>query len=647
LVRTPLLRSVQRLARDHRLATERNVSLQTVSDWRAEAGERRAGEERSGKGLSRREFLIGAGAGAVAGALALPRMARADRRPTIAIIGGGIAGLSCALRLADKGLVATVYEASDRIGGRMHSNVRYFDEGQTSEWCGELIDTNHLTIRNLAQRFRLDVVDVKAAEPNGSEDTFYFSNQYYPRSVANRDFRPVHKVLQKALHEAGYPTTYRQSTPAGRALDNTSLYDWIEDNIPGGHGSPMGMLLDVAYTEELAVSTKKQSSLNLIYLLGFEATPGNFEIFGISDERSHIAGGNQLLPQAIADHLGVGSTVLTGWRLDAIALTPGGRYSLDFTVGGAGRNVVADYAVLCIPFSVLRTLDYSKAGFDELKDLDIQTLGAGKSGKLQLQFTDRLWNGLGPWPGVSDGNSYSDTGYQNTWDVTRAQVGRSGILVDYTGGPPAEAMSTNVAYAFADTPSVVADAQGFLARIEPVFPGLTARWNGKAAISLPHLDPNLLLSYSHWEIGQYQTISGYEGVRQGNLRRRAHLDRLPGIHGGRGRLRPAGSQRDPRRPEVAFSQAGRLRIRTALAPRIASFCSAAKTGRSMTSSTVWSRSYQGKSVPSITRSWPMSRIISASCSAVGAFGAPVHSTISHRSNTSEGKAFASSTVWRH
>ena len=34
----------------------------------------------------------------------------------------------------------------------------------------------------------------------------------------------------------------------------------------------------------------------------------------------------------------------------------------------------------------------------------------------------------------ANGDTFSDTGYQNTWEVTRAQGGKSGILVDYTGG---------------------------------------------------------------------------------------------------------------------------------------------------------------------------------------------------------------------
>ncbi|MBV8756326.1 MAG: FAD-dependent oxidoreductase [Deltaproteobacteria bacterium] len=157
------------MAQDHRIAGQHGVSVQTVKDWRTEKAERAAAREATG--FDRRKFLVGAGA--AAGVMMMPKRARAAGGPSIAIVGGGIAGLSAALQLADAGLAATVYEANtSRVGGRMHSNVGYFNEGQTSEWCGELIDTNHQTIRSLAKRFNLNVVDVKAAEPNGSEDTF-------------------------------------------------------------------------------------------------------------------------------------------------------------------------------------------------------------------------------------------------------------------------------------------------------------------------------------------------------------------------------------------------------------------------------------------------------------------------------------------
>jgi monoamine oxidase len=41
----------------------------------------------------------------------------------IAIVGAGIAGLTAALTLQDAGLACTIYEASNRIGGRIHSDA--------------------------------------------------------------------------------------------------------------------------------------------------------------------------------------------------------------------------------------------------------------------------------------------------------------------------------------------------------------------------------------------------------------------------------------------------------------------------------------------------------------------------------------------
>jgi monoamine oxidase len=315
--------------------------------------------------------------------------------------------------------------------------------------------------------------------------------------------------VKEDLKAAGFPTLYNSFTPAGFALDQTTVFDWIESRVPGGRGSSMGQLLDVAYNIEYGAETTDQSALNLIYLLAYQPIPGNFRIFGRSDERYHMAGGNEQLPVAIASALPPGSVQL-GTMMTSIARNPDGSFTLGLQSGQNTFSVAADRVILTIPFSVLRNLDYSGAGFNDVKITGIQQLGYGTNAKLHLQFQTRLWNQPGPW-GLSTGSTYADTGHQNTWEVTRAQPGSTGILVDYTGGNIGASFTGNP-----NDPSVVqAYATQFLQQLESVFPGITAQWNGRATLDAPFLSPFLRGSYSYWRRGQYTLFSGSERERSG------------------------------------------------------------------------------------------------------------------------------------
>jgi monoamine oxidase len=502
VARTPLLGKFQRLFEDFDEAARSGRPIAAVQ------------EERRKMSLSRRDFLKVSGATLGAAAFGGALGVFAAQAPRIAIIGGGISGLNAALTLQDAGYASTVYEASGRVGGRMHSDTTSWLNGQTSEHCGELIDSGHKTILGLAQRFNIPTVDLLGAQPNHSTDTDYFFGKYYAAAQAQADFNPVWNNVKNDTNAASYPTLYNLSTAAGRALDQMSIYDWIESRVPGGHTSPMGQLLDIAYNIEYGAVTTQQSSLNLLYLLGFSSIPGNFSVFGKSDERYHLVGGNERLPRAVAAALPAGSirlnTALTGFVRNG-----DGTFTLTLKDQVQTFTSVVDRVVMAIPFSILRNILNSKAayraaGFDSLKQTAITQLGYGQNAKLQLQFNSRLWNQSGPW-GIGNGNTYADTGYQNTWDVTRAQNGSMGILVDYTGGGvPLASFGGDPT-----NPDVIATfAKTFLNQIEPVFPGITAQWNGRATLDVPLSNPFLLGSYSYWKVGQYTQFSGYEKARQ-------------------------------------------------------------------------------------------------------------------------------------
>jgi monoamine oxidase len=518
MARTPLMRSLMQFVADYEAAHRRNVPVEAILE---ELG--RADERRRQIGITRRQFLAGAAAGAAT--LMLPSPVRGAGAPRITIVGGGISGLCAALTLADRGVFSTVYEASGRLGGRMHSLTNYWHQGQVTEWCGELIDTDNTTIHQLAARYNLNLTDLIGSQPAGSQDTFYFFGEYYSRAEANEDFTEVYEALSDQLNDAA-SVSYNSGTPRGIALDHLSLYDWIERYVPGGHESPMGALLEIAYATEYGAETVDQSSINLITLMGYQPPRypqnPNFEMYGSSDERYHIVGGNERLPLAIANDLtSRGIPVLRDKRMVAISLRGDGTYAVTFVTDGGRRTfeVVADHVILTLPFAVLRNpeqVDYSRAGFDALKRHTIQALGRGNNGKIQTQFNRRLWNQTGPWPGISDGYTFSDNGYQVTWDTTRGQPLPRGILVDYTAGRVSQAQRARRPYATITDPNVQFDVNAFLGQIDQVFPGLRGLWNGLAAESRPFLDPNLNLSYAYWRVGQLSTIAGYEGVAQGN-----------------------------------------------------------------------------------------------------------------------------------
>jgi monoamine oxidase len=497
MARTQLLTFFQQLYRDFEEAAVSGKSVAAIQDGRH-------------MDPSRRDFLKTSVGVAATALLAEPRALLAARQPRIVIIGGGIAGLNAALTLQDAGYASTIYEASSRIGGRMHSDTTSWENAQITEHCGEFIDSTNKTILGLAKRFDIEVADLKSAEPLHSTVTFYFFGQYYLGSTANDDFDPVYHAVKADVSAAGYPTLYNNFNSAASSLDNLSLYDWIETRVPGGHRSALGQLLDVASNVEYGAQTSIQSSLNLIYLLAFQTIPGNFPTLRRSNERYHLIGGNERLPRAIAATLPAGA-IQIGTSLTGITKNTDGTYTLDLKRGASRFSEIADRVILTLPFSVLRNLDYHAAGFNSVKNTAIQQLGYGTNAKLHLQFNERLWNQPGPW-GISTGSSYSDTGYQSTWDVTRAQTGATGILVDYTGGNIGESFTGD-----STSPKVVDSyALQFLSQAGPVFPGLSREWNGRATLDTPARNPYFLGSYSYWKKGQYTSFAGAERERSGN-----------------------------------------------------------------------------------------------------------------------------------
>jgi monoamine oxidase len=470
--------------------------------------------------LSRRDLFAGAGA-ALAAAVASPAFAvpRTDA-PRIAIVGAGIAGLSAALALHDRGVPCRVYEAQRRVGGRIHSERAFWGNGQTSEYGAELIDTDHTLMQALAKRFGLRLDDVLAGVPSGEQQTIFERGRYYPERTLWRDFRSLYPVLCEQVAAAGPVTTYARSTAAGRALDAMSLTQWIERFVPGGLRSNLGTFVYLQYVAEYGIDANLQSSLNMVYWLGrqpqYDRATGEFITLGPSDERYHIAGGNDRLPRAIAAALSP-ETVRFAHRLEALGRRPDGRVALTFATPDGTYVDVVDKAIVTLPFSVLRGIDTSRAGFDARKRAAIAELGYGNHSKLIVQFDSRYWRATGAWPGRSSADVTYDGPFVQTWEATRGQTGATGMLVDFAAARGSAALHPPAPYTTSLTPATAAYARTFVSELAAVLPGARAHFTGKATLSHTIDDPFARGSYAGWLVGQYARIAGYERVRQGNV----------------------------------------------------------------------------------------------------------------------------------
>ncbi len=427
-------------------------------------------------------------------------------------MGAGLAGLTSAYRLKQNGIISTIYEATNRVGGRCWTRRGYFKEDQIIERGGELIDTGHKEIQELAKELGLELENLIMAESIGT-NPFYFIDQcpYSFKEVTN-DFMKIFPKLQKDLKEVGETTLYNGYTERGFELDHMSVVDYINETVPGGINSRFGKLLAIAYTIENGADAHKQSALNLLYLLGF-AQKKHFQIYGDSDECFHIRGGNDQLPELLAKNLN--GQIRFNSQLIKIEQYGQNEIRLVFQNDEKEWEVLADKVILAIPFRILRTIDFENASFRQLKTAAIEELGMGVNTKLHVQFVNRFWNEIG-----NNGETFADIGYQHTFESSRAQQGISGILVNFTGGETA-------AKQFALTDEVLEETtKKFLDKLTLVLPGSVSNWNGLSTVDHWLSNQWTKGAYSYWKVGQYTKFAGIVGEREGNIFfvGRAHID---------------------------------------------------------------------------------------------------------------------------
>jgi monoamine oxidase len=455
-------------------------------------------------GVSRRTIVHGAlGAAGLAALGTAPAQALWRRRsasaPEIAVVGAGLAGLTCAYVLAKHGVPCTVYEANPhRLGGRCWTS-RGWAHDQTAEHGGEFIDSVHHAIRHLAAELGLDLDDLHGL-PDGrppARDRYFLRGRRRSADAVWGGYHRLRVAADRDRHRIG-SYRYDRAGRAARALDERTAAEWLDGVLE--HDHPLLRVATAQYmAEEYGLDLGKLSAINMVMEFAGGGVP--------SDERFHVRGGNDRLVAGLVDRLPSG-TVVQDARLTSLVRRSDGRYRLGFR---SMPSHTADVVVLCAPFTALRRADLDGAGLGRRKRACIEELGMGTNAKVLLELERHVTH-----YGRTAHSRWSGEFYDarvDTWGSTLAQPGRTSLLTVYSGGHAGA--SYGVSGAHGPAPRHVVDRT--LAEIGRAVPGLAGGFSGRAWVDAWVHDRYSHGSYAAFRPGQFTRWWGFVGKAQHRL----------------------------------------------------------------------------------------------------------------------------------
>ena len=419
------------------------------------------------------------------------------------------------------GIQSEVYEYNDQPGGRIRTLRGHFDDGQLIEEHAEFINPEHTATLGLAKRFGLTLDNTDHyPEQNQDQLSLQLRRQAVvagaPSTATGTASAGSCSTTPRST-SAPWPTLYTHSTKWGRRWDRMSVSEWVDANVPGGIGGDFGQLCISAVLDEYGGPPEEQSALNLVYLLGGDAStksgnqPKSAPELGGADEKWHIHGGNDQLITGILDRLPAGASGSgRGWWRSGTGQRPLHR---DVAQGPRhhGRSSPTTW---CWRFRSRRCArsTWVMPGSRRCIGARSSTEPLGSNAKMFLQFTDRVWDA-----GDKTGNAYCAGVVQGAWDAAGYQTGAAGILAALPGGRIGTDWGQRTTSAL---PRQRAGRDGArLPRRSSTrsSPGCDSAYNGKSYYVWSAGDPHIRGAYSYLKVGQYTGFNGIQGRREGNL----------------------------------------------------------------------------------------------------------------------------------
>jgi monoamine oxidase len=319
-------------------------------------------------------------------------------RKEVLILGAGMAGLSAAYELAQRGHKVKIIEASGRLGGRVWTH--HFKNGQHGELGAMRIPAAHDYTRYYIDKFKLNLRDfinsdlkntyrdfegvICRAEEAGKKIGDLFSLSKLDRSEIEKDFDAIYiRIMQNVLSSLD-------------DSDKTQLFGVgsLSAKLKHLDQSLLKILHHYADTYDAIRVVGKVSILDDFWHCSV-ITFIREEIEGAFTGLQEIEGGMDRLPNALADaHLPNGQQLqdLITFRTEVQSIEYGSEgVNVTCKQDGKSEQLSAPYVLCTIPFSVLRRIKIKGLPNDQKIQDAIQGLSYQSSTKVLLNCTERFW----------------------------------------------------------------------------------------------------------------------------------------------------------------------------------------------------------------------------------------------------------------
>jgi monoamine oxidase len=379
--------------------------------------------------LTRRKLLGTAAVGAAAAALPeTPAFGASHLKVDVAIVGGGLAGLTAARNLVKAGHSVIVLEARDRIGGRTLNHI--LPDGQAIEAGGEFVGPTQTRVLALAK-----AVGIGTYKTYNQGDNVYIHDgvrSTYPAVPGIPNPPEDHSVFTESLgllgpadalgKHVGVTTPWAARTAA--KLDKQTVDQWVR----AGAKSPLvPPILDAA---SQAIYGKDSTQISLLFNAFYTAAAGDAKNPGAfarlisatgGAQESRFKGGSQQIAIKVAAALG--KRVRLNSPVKSITQTRKG-----VKVVATGVTVEAKRAIVAVPPVLAREIKFSPA-LPSAKQRLLTRYTPGDMIKVQLSYPEPWWRAKGlsaqlVVPGGPVGVSYDNT----------PESGAPGVILGFIGG---------------------------------------------------------------------------------------------------------------------------------------------------------------------------------------------------------------------